>query len=255
MNKLNTAGDYQHPLGLTAQVFLAYAAEDCPRFEGDGQALPGQGNAATVNALRQLLTTAQIPCWEFPRPWPSAVDPEAAMSRATEGCDNYLLVLSPHCLADALCLQGLLFALSLNKRIVPVLAEAVPMAHLPEPLQTLAAIDLRTAVPPLKQTSAGRQILKTLRHEASYHRAHTQLLVKALQWERQLRDPTLLLRGNELADYQRWVVRASGRSRHQFIYLQVLYVAESARQWSNRQGNNGSDFVPQGIGWLKHWVE
>jgi len=238
----NTAGDDQRTTDLIAQVFLAYAAEDERRAPEDG--------AATVESLRRLLTQARMTYWEYPNPWPPAADPETVISRAAEACDNYVLLLSPRALSDALCLQGLLFAFSMNKRVVPVLVEAVPTEHLPEPLQTLDAIDLRAALPPLEQTSAGPQLIETLQHQADYHRAHTQLLVKALQWERQLRDPSLLLQGKELARYQRWLAVASGRSRHQPIQLQTLYVAESTHRW----GSQG-DVVTQGLDWLKRWLE
>lgn len=251
LNHLN-AGGHQHSTGLTAQVFLAYAAEDGPgaaRSRYDCAAVAVSPVAATLNALAQLLSEAQITYWECPRPWPKTVDPESAISRAAESCDTYLLVLTPRSLVDALCLQGLLFALSMNKRIVPVLAETVPADHLPEPLQTLEAIDLRTSVPPLAQTAEGRRLVQTLHHEADNYQTHTQLLVKALRWERQQRDPALLLKGEDLARYQRWLAEANRRSHPQPIQLQTLYVVESVRHWGDR-----GDVVTQGTAWLKRWL-
>ncbi len=251
LNHLNAAGDHQHFADLTAQVFLAYAAEDgeAARSGQDCAAVVVSPAAATINALSQLLSEAQIAYWQCPRPWPTTVDPESAISRATEACDSYLLVLTPRSLADALCLQGLLFALSMNKRIVPVLAETVPIDRLPEPLQTLEVIDLRTTVPPLAQTAEGRQLVQTLHHEANHYRIHTQLLVKALQWERQQRDPTLLLQREELNKYQRWLAETNLRSQPQPLQLQTLYVAESVRHWGDRGA-----VVTQGTGWLKRWL-
>ncbi|MBE9113069.1 toll/interleukin-1 receptor domain-containing protein [Nodosilinea sp. LEGE 07298] len=259
MNNLTADDAHQHSTHLTARVFLAYAAADRPSTGGDKSdhatiavsPVAATPVAATINALRQLLTEAQIEYWECHRPWPTIVDPESAVARATEACDNYLLVLTPRALADAICLQGLLFALSMNKRIVPVLAETVSANCLPEPLQTLENIDLRTPLTcPLLQSVEGRQLVKRLHHEANYHQTHTQLLVKALQWERQLRDPALLLRGEELAESQRWLAGATRRSHHQPLQLQALYVAESARQWGDR-----GDTVMQDAGWLKRWFE
>jgi len=159
---------------------------------------------------------------------------------------TYLLALSPRSLTDTLCLQVLLFAVSLNKRIVPVLIDTVPPNHLPEPLQTLEIIDFRAAGRSLA-TSPARRLLQTLHHEADYHRTHTQLLVKALQWERQLRDPALLLGGEELAWYQRWLVGARLRSRHCPIQLQTLYVTESTR-------SSEQPALAQGLDWLKRWL-
>lgn len=250
LNHFNPDQDRQHSTPLTAQVFLAYAAADRsdPKDPGSGRGVSPA--AATVNALRQLIAEAQIGCWECSRPETAMANPEAVISRATEACDNYLLVLTPRSMVDVGCLQGLLFALSMNKRIVPVLAEAVPSTRLPEPLQTLEIIDFRTLAPPLGRTHPGRKLVQTLHHDASFHQAHTQLLVKALQWERQLRDPGLLLRGKELAGYQRWLAGATQRSRYRPIQLQSLYVAESARQGGDRE-----DIITQGTGWLKRWLE
>ena len=243
LNNLDVAGvvgHHQRPADLAAQVFLAYAAADEPNLKP-----VNDGCAAAVRALRQMLMQANISYWQRPDPWPAnGVEPEVVIARAAEACDNYVLVLSPRSLADACCLQGLLFALSMNKRIVPLLAETVPSEHLPEPLHTLEMIHLQGPTLAQGQTAAGRQLLRTLGHDADYHRAHTQLLVKALAWERQGRDPALLLTGKPLEFYQQWLALAQGRSHHRPIQLQALYVAESARHY--RQ--------PQAPGWLRRWL-
>lgn len=223
-----------------AQVFLAYAAG-----ENGGNA----SEMATVLCLRHLLAQAQITYWEYPASWSPDADPEVIISRATEACDNYLLVLSPRSLTDARCLQGLLFALSLNKRIVPVLAETVSADRLPEPLQTLDAIDFRLASTGLKPSAQGHQLVQALRQHADYHQAHTYLLVKALAWERQQRNPALLLQRKELVEYRRWLMATQGRSHHRPIQLQTLYVAESTRH-----GKTQGSAVDQGIGWLNRWL-
>ncbi len=226
LNYLDISGHHQRPTDLVAQVFLAYAAADEPNLDPENCACA----AATVRALRQLLTQSNISYWQRPYPWPANVaDPEVVISRATEACDNYVLVLSPRSLADAGCLQGLLFALSMNKRIVPLLAETVPPEHLPEPLQTLKMIHLQSASPALGQARGDLQLLHTLGCDADYHRTHTHLLVKALAWERQRREPTLLLTGDQLEFYRRWIALNQGRSHYRPIQLQALYVAESAR--------------------------
>lgn len=239
LDNFNVAGHHQRPTNPVAQVFLAYAAADEPNLDAENCACAGEA----VRALRQLFTQANISYWQRPHPWPTNItEPEVEISRATEACDNYVLVLSPRSLADTCCLQGLLFALSMNKRIVPLLAETVPPERLPEPLQTLEMINLQSASSALGQARGDRQLLQTLGDAADYHRAHTQLLVKALAWERQRRDPALLLTGNPLDFYQQWLGLAQGRSHHRPIQLQALYVAESARHRSQTQG------------WLRRWL-
>ncbi len=242
-NVIHGAGGNQWTADPRAQVFLAYAAAE--PWSRQGQATH---RSAVVEALRHLLTQAQLSYWEYSYPWSPGVEAEAAISRATEACDSYLLVLSPQSLADTGCLQGLLFALSLNKRIVAVLAETVAPSHLPEPLRNLEAIDLRAISHPLGESLEGRQILQILTHEADYHQSHTQLLMMALRWERQRRDPALLLKGKALAWYQRWLVGAKLRSRHRPIHLQALYVAESVR-WDEPPA------MAEGLHWLKRWLD
>lgn len=201
-----------------------------------------------VTALRHLLTEAQISFWECAHFWGSTQAAETAILRATEACDNYLLVLSPAALTDDCCLQGLLFALSMNKRILPIMAEPVAPDQLPEPLHALAMLDLPTPPQPLSQTPQGRQIVARLHHEADYHQAHTHLLTRALEWERHQRDPGLLLQGADLVWYQRWLVGAKARSHYGPIYLQNLYVAESARHSEQPSLN-------QSLDWVKRWLQ
>jgi hypothetical protein len=243
LSNFNVLGSPPHTDDSVAQVFLVYAAENGADF---CRKVTKGTTAATVAALRQLLTQAHVTYWECPCQWSTSEGAEVAFSRTAEACDNYLLVLSPQSLTDTLCLQGLLFALSMNKRIVPLLAETVALEHLPEPLQTLEIVDLRAITPPLDQKPVGCHLLNILRHDADYHQVHTQLLLQALRWERGRRAPALLLQGGDLDWYRRWLDAGMMRSHYRPIYLQTLYVAESARHWA-AQGNPGA----QGRGWLK----
>lgn len=204
-------------------VLLAYA-------DGDREIPLSPGGPASLDALRDLLQAAGISMWDLHNDCPPEANLEIALSRATEACDNYVILLSPHALGHALCLEGLLFALSMNKRIVPVLLSTVDADHLPEPLQGMPWVDLRGAKPPLSTTNAGRQLIQALRHEADYHRTHTQLLMAALRWERQQRHPNGLLSPQEARTYHRWIQEAQQRSRHRPIYLQELFITESLRR-------------------------
>ncbi|MEO1070228.1 MAG: hypothetical protein AAFW95_14125, partial [Cyanobacteria bacterium J06638_6] len=110
MSNFNVVGSHQHTDDSVAQVLLVYAAEN-----GTGvcrKATKGT-TTDTVAALRQLLTQAHMPHWECPCQGATSKEAEVAFSRAAEACDNYLLVLSPQTLTETLCLQGLLFALSM----------------------------------------------------------------------------------------------------------------------------------------------
>ena len=156
-------------------------------------------------------------------PFPDSPE-DIAISRSIEACDNVVVFLSPQAIRHALCLQGLLFALSMNKRIISILLEPVDQDQLPIPLQKLPQIDFQTVVAPLGQTQAGQQLLQILVHEATYHRAHTLLLVQSLQWERQQRNPCLLMRGECLRQYQEWLATAKCHPQYPPIRLQALFL-------------------------------
>jgi hypothetical protein len=229
-------------------VLLAYAEEDC------SLSLSPAG-PTTVEALRHLLQQAGITFWDCHQDCPPAIDLGQAISRATEACDNYVILLSPNAIHNATCLQGLLFALSMNKRIIPLLIATVETEQLPEPLQGMAWVDLRGATPPLAQSTAGRQLLQILRNEADYHRIHTQLLMAALRWERQQRHPSGLLSPPVARTYQRWLQAAQRQPAHQPIYLQTLFVEESLA-YTGQSSDLGILWTPIDHikAWLRHWM-
>ncbi|MGF1567802.1 MAG: toll/interleukin-1 receptor domain-containing protein [Nodosilinea sp.] len=208
-----------------AQVFLAYAQEDLDAWPAPSLESVPAASGISVATIRQGLLEAGVTVWDRHHNLPAEANVEVAISRATEGCDNYVILLSPQALRDVYCLQGLLFALSLNKRIVPVQLQTITIQPLPEPLQTLNWLDLNA------QSEQGDCPLQaTLQRDAAYHHTHTQLLIKALQWERQWRNPDLLMHGADLVESQQWFMAAQQRSKYRPIQLQGLYMAESLTQ-------------------------
>ncbi|NJL48388.1 MAG: hypothetical protein HC929_14040 [Leptolyngbyaceae cyanobacterium SM2_5_2] len=184
---------------------------------------------------------------------------EAAISRATEACDNYVVLLSPQAIHNAVCLQGLLLALSLNKRVVPILLATVKAGQLPEPLQAMDWSDLRGATAPLSQSAGGDHLLRALSSEAKYHRTHTQLLLAALTWERQQRHPDYLLSKHEGRIAYGWLAAACQRLRYRPIHLVELFVVESVKHGAE-SSHRPSDLttarrpIAQMTTWLKQWI-
>ncbi len=237
----------------TAQVFLAYADED-------RDLSLASSNLSAVEAIRQLLVEAGLSLWDRDSNLGPQEDPEMAISRATEASENYVILLSSHTLQNALCLQGLLFALSMNKRIVPVLLNTVEVEHLPDPLRAITWLDLRQVSLPLAGSQGGDQLLRTLSEDAAYHHTHTQLLVQALRWERQQRHPSGLLPRAAIYRYRRWLEAAQARQRYRPIHLQELFIQESLRQTGGEPAGvkhrpAAEDGLTQITNWLKQWID
>jgi CHASE2 domain-containing sensor protein len=215
------------------QVLLCYAKEDrdlrvIPETT-DALTDPADANSGVllVPEIRRLLLRAGFTIWDPDQDLEAGDNTEVAVSRATEACDNCVLLLTPNWLQSALCLQVLIFAVSMNKRIVPLLVQPTPAEKLPDPLQGLKPLNFCRPVLPLADSEEGQHLIHGLNQEAEYHRRHKLLLLQSLQWERQRRNPSLLLRGSQLANYQTWLAEANQRQQYQPLRLQKLFMAES----------------------------
>ena len=209
------AASVKNANNLMAQVFLCHAEEDKALSERICRTL-----------MREGITT-----WTHHDDIEVGSDFQAAMERGMEAADNVVFLLSPHALASSYCQQELDHALSLHKRIIPMLADAVSPEEMPPSLRMLQYIDLTDN----SLTADGYQqdannLLRILRQDAAYYNEHKILLTKALKWDRQQRNPCILLRGYELQHALAWLKLTTQYPAHGPIPLQVEFIAESERQ-------------------------
>jgi CHASE2 domain-containing sensor protein len=154
---------------------------------------------------------------------------QTAIAQGIEGADNIVVLLSAQSVRSARCLDELTYALSLNKRVIPVLTEDLDAAAIPAVLHNVQLLAIN-AKEHLASQAGSRQLIATLRQDAAYLRTHKLLLVAALKWERQRRNPSVLLRGGELRQAQDWLKAAQTRPRYAPVERQAQFVAESLTQ-------------------------
>ena len=154
----------------------------------------------------------------------------AAMRMAVEQSDGFLFVISPESVASRYCEQEVAHALELNKRIVPLLYRAVPDDALPD------GIRVRNWIPiGRRRLQAGvARAVDALDTDLAWTKAHTDWLVKALEWDGEGREGSFLLRGSELAAAEAWLSSAAGKEP-QPTALQSEYVAASRVASTRRQ--------------------
>ena len=205
-----------------AQVYLSYA--DAPESDSNLDTL------TWGNRVRQVLMRAGLTVWDRHYDLGPGDTLEVAIDRGVEAADNLVFLLTPGALQSSPCLQELSYALSMNKRVVPVLIATVNPEQIPQVLQDMHWIDLRgwRGVPAIP---AGlQQLIKTLQTDAPYYRTHKLLLVQALKWERQRRNPSILQRGERLQADQTWLTMAEQRQRHQPLRLHRAFIEASLAQ-------------------------
>jgi len=197
----------------------------CP----DGGSLTGGDTAAAPGALGERASA------ELHGIQPSARWMDEIKS-AIAGADAIVVVLTPAFAASSVAREEIEHALSLNKRIVPVLAEPTEPDSVLPPLAALHWLPL---------DSAGgfdadvERLVRTLDTDLDSVRLHTRLLLRANEWTARREDRSLLLRGRELAEAEAWIAAQGGR-QPQPLPLQGELVLASRRAATRRQRGSAS---------------
>ena len=149
-----------------------------------------------------------------------------------ESSDNFLFVITPESLTSEVCARELAYAVAVQKRLVPVLVRDPGGAAVPEALAARNWMFFR----PADDFAASVEVLvKALDTDLEWVRSHTRLLGRALEWQKRDRDASVLLRGRDLADAERWVASQSAERQPRPTSLQLEYVLASRRAATRRQ--------------------
>lgn len=171
---------------------------------------------------------------------PMAVDWWEEIRLGIELADTFIFVLSPDSVASKVCHQEIEEAIKHNKRLVPVVCQDVPPDAVHPQLARLNWIFLR-AQDDFKEGVQG--LCAALDQDVDYVRTHTRLLVRALEWDRNGRDPSYLLRGADLERANRYLAQGQAQApkpsalHHQYVLAsgEVESVAREAELEQQRQ--------------------
>ncbi|ESA35788.1 wd40 repeat-containing protein [Leptolyngbya sp. Heron Island J] len=202
---------------LMCQVFLSSAAED----------------EEVAQQIRRSLLQHAITVWTNRTDVVTGEDFLSATYRGIEEADNLIYLISPDAIESHFCRDELNYALSLNKRIIPVLVRPTNAAKIPREIRGIQYIELME----LTENTEKRdyfidesQLLQILKKDEPYHREHKELLVKALKWERQEKNPSILLKRHSLNYYSTWLEIAQQRELYAPVQLQEKFVDVSLQQ-------------------------
>ncbi|MEM6611666.1 MAG: TIR domain-containing protein [Cyanobacteria bacterium P01_C01_bin.72] len=196
---------------LMTQVFLAAATED----DGIKQKI-----AKTL--MRQGLTI-----WTNQTDIKTGSAFQQEINRGIEGADTFVYLLSESALRSPYCQQEYRYAVVNQKRIIPLLIQAINLKLIPRELQKLQFIDLTQ---PENYCQAINKLLKELKRDAYHLENQKLLLVKALKWQRQNQNPSLLLRSYNLQHFADWLKVAQKRQDYHPLPVQSEFITESLKQ-------------------------
>jgi CHASE2 domain-containing sensor protein len=199
---------------LMTHVFISYAEQDQDFLDKISRTLRRKGFTIWTNKTDSKTGT------EFHK----------EINKGIEGADNLVWLISPHSLQSWYCQGEITHAFANNKRIIPLLIEPTEFDAIPPNLRALQFIDFTTHRDEIKYEKDADKLLRLLAQDAPYYEQHKSLLVKALKWLQQNRNPSILLRGYNLKQAEAWLQVAKQRTAHPPLPLHEEFISESAKQ-------------------------
>jgi WD40 repeat protein len=197
-----------------ADVFISYSRRD----------------ADFVRWLHESLSEAGRDVWVDWEDIPAASEWEQDIHDSIDAAESFVFVVTTNSLASEYCATELRHAEGQGKRIVPIALDSADPAAAPPDLSQLNWIWCRSGD---DRDVALARLSSALDTDLAWARAHTRLLVRAVEWEKR-QDASLLLRGRDLAEAEQELAANAGKDPTP-TELQQRYLHESRRAASRRQ--------------------
>lgn len=132
----------------------------------------------------------------------------AEMQKGIEEANNFVFLISPNAVSSDYCNEEVEYAVSLSKRIVPVLIKPTNIDDIHHELKKFNWVDFIDR----DFEDAYSELIRTLDTDREYVQNHTKWLRKANEWEHQQKyhadEKSLLLRGTEYVIAREWLDNA-----------------------------------------------
>jgi WD40 repeat protein len=195
------------PAGSLARVFVSYAREDLDFVREMCDLLEVDGRNVWVD-LDEIPSSAE---------WASEID------GGIDAADVVIVVLSPDWVGSGPCNAELDRAVAGGKRLLPMLRRDVDPDSVRPEIGSLQWLPCQDGIAAEDVVAA---LTETLDMDLEWVKAHTRLLVKALEWENNHQDRALLLRGGDLVSAET-ALAAHGDDHPAPTVLQRSYVVAS----------------------------
>ncbi len=196
-------------------VFISYARKDGEFVRRLYDALKEHGREAWVD-------------WEGIPPTDKWLD---TIRSAIDEADAFLFVISPDSVASEVCATELNHAIKQHKHLLVVIYREVEANRVRRELSEINYIFARDSD---SFEFACEQVITALDTDLEWIRAHTRLLVRATEWDREGRDASYTLRGHDLDEFEAWLAKSPDKEPKPTA-LQSNYLLKSRRTVTRRQ--------------------
>jgi len=200
-----------------ASLFISYSRKD----------------TLIARKLSDALKNRDMDIWIDWEGIPFTVDWWREITRGIEQADNFLFLLSPDSVKSLVCKREIKHAVKNGKRLIPIVVRDVDPKKIPGSLRGINWVYLRETD---NYRKTFRKLIAAINADYEWAQTHSQLQVKALEWDRTNRENSFLLRGTELTDAELQLAKNSSKEPFS-TDLQREYVFTS-RQWEDKQRSN-----------------
>ena len=187
-----------------------------------------RANRDFVVQLHDALKKAGSETWVDWEDIPKSAEFMTEIQQGIIATDAFIFVISHASATSRICGLEINFAAGNNKRIIPIVCEEVERERLPKPIGDRNWIFARAED---DFAAALQELIRTIEVDLEWVRSHSRLLNRAHEWKAAAKEQSLLLRGWDLEDAERWLVK--GGAHEPFpTALQENYIA--CGRWASR---------------------
>ena len=189
-----------------SDVFISYGRKESKYF---------------ASRINKILTDAGYDVWFDQNDIPLAIDFQDQIDDGIRKANNFIFIIAPHALRSPYCLKEIQLAVKLNKRIIPILhiepKERTVWEMMHPTISKLNWIYFRQTAEhdkPIEQwkdiddfEKTARSLIDLLKIHSVYVNTHTDLLIRAIEWDRNRREHTYLLIDKERREAEKWLTK------------------------------------------------
>jgi hypothetical protein len=184
-----------------------------------------------VFLINKALQRYGATTWTYETDFKIGTNYEIAYKEGITQSDNFIIVISAKISEYDECIKELEYALSLNKRVIPVLVDSVDTQYLPQILQGLQFIDISHKAE--DKEGIADALFSLLDDDMLYYQQHKIILTQAIKWENQQQNPSILLRGYRLESAETWYRINKNRKNQPPTALHGRFIEESLIKQGN----------------------
>ena len=201
----------------TSSVFISYSRR----------------NIEMAQKLNDSLDNNGIDAWVDWEGIPLSSDWMDEITRAIEGADAFLFIITPDSLASEVCTEELELGLKYNKKLIPILYKEPEKGSTMH--DSLAATNWVYMREQDDYDTALAGLFDSIKTDLGWVREHTRLLVRAKEWESKGQGNSFLLQGDDLREAESWMVDAAADDAREVTPLQGKYIQSSRQLATKRQ--------------------